>query len=925
MRHRTAIAAALAVAAVIAAAALVSSRRPGAAAVEVLPSSWTFVGCDPTGPFTVDAPAEPAAADARNRATGRVVDETGSPIAGARVTSAVEPASSTSPPPANAEGPASASDANGRFAVALEGGAPYHSILVEAPGFAPAAVASVRPGDDVVATLTAGCALEGRVLDACGDPVAGANIRWSQRIGACTSTRAAASAIDGAYRIDDLTACPPNRWPGSSDWGTIRVEAAGFPRLDVSASYAAPAGERRFALDLVLRRSGRIRGRVLDAETSEAIAGASVAFQWDQSSVESRSDAATSGADGRFELSNVPLGDFRFENAISTLVVDAPEHAHAEQRVPSPGENETSEVELRCPAVASIVGRLVDASGAPLPNEYLGVRIVEGRGASTRTGTDGRFRFDGLEARRDQDQPVEFRVNRWWDGPVLSTKATVRGGTTTDVSDVVAPPALHLLADFAVVDRDGTPVRGARLSNEKVEEAGVTDAAGRVRLEFPDSSGFQYPFRMRVSAPPFSPAVTPDFVPSADAPPLVTTVLGPTHRVSGHVFFGDGKPATDATVSVGNGALPVGRVFLKMRDIACGGEPRPARGPVEVYASAPVAPDGSFVVDGLPEGPYHVQAWRDVRGEDPDGDPEARERWYEPPSPSDPSIATNVATDATGIVLTAPNDKPVPLPVRLEGSVTDAETGRPIVVFTASLQGDRVDLTAVRAVAGRFAFSSVDPGTYRLRVWASGHVEFDSMLAVDSETAAQPLAIRLGSGATVKGVVHAPEGVDPTNAIVELRTIEGDRWGGSATVAHDGSYRITGVPAGRYVARIATWNLYASGAKLAPARVTRLDVSDAAAEHGLDLSLALAGRVSLHADSKSSDYSGRFVVRDASGDVVASWPPSSAREHGWFGSFDLPLGRYTFRYERDGAEPIEASFELDGTERYEKQVTLELP
>ena len=127
------------------------------------------------------AAAAPAAA---MKISGRVVGPAGKPVAGARVTAAVQKQASGSS--ARGRGAATGAefsgfaegvtDADGRFEVAL-GAGDAAAIHVQAAGFVAVDQRDVKPGTPANVTLAPGRAIEGTVFDlATGRPLAGADV-----------------------------------------------------------------------------------------------------------------------------------------------------------------------------------------------------------------------------------------------------------------------------------------------------------------------------------------------------------------------------------------------------------------------------------------------------------------------------------------------------------------------------------------------------------------------------------------------------------------------------------------------------------------------------------------------------------------------------------------------------------------------------
>ena len=181
--------------------------------------------------------------------TGRVVDAAGRPILGALVI-----------PGKEFRGPViprATTDADGRFR--LDRVSAGESVLtVQARGYAPALQeVVVRPGlAPVVFRLAKGRAIRGRVVDAQGEPLAGATVSPAAWHGYTTLQWRATTDEDGTFQWTDA--------PPDSFW--INVGREGY--LDVHHHEVAPTD---VDLTIKLVRPLKVRGTVVDAETRHAI------------------------------------------------------------------------------------------------------------------------------------------------------------------------------------------------------------------------------------------------------------------------------------------------------------------------------------------------------------------------------------------------------------------------------------------------------------------------------------------------------------------------------------------------------------------------------------------------------------------------------------------------------------------------------
>jgi carboxypeptidase family protein len=901
----------------------------------------------PLRPVDSGALTPPAASPREPFATGRVLDRGGHPIAGARVVShACDIDEVVTLGDDGRVTRAATTDASGRFEIGLRGTPESWSLVAEAPGFSPWSVDDVAAGSDVRIVLDHARTMFGTVMDDEGKPVVGAQLRWSALVGLVRVERRAASGDDGGYRIADV---PTRRAFDQANFqgALLEAKADGYPTLvlplesapeacfgpppPLAAVREEPGGSRH---DVVLTRGVTVRGRVVDAETREPLAGARVHLGWPDADRGFWSRAhvwvterfatdegrdATAADDGSFEMSRVrPSG-----GVYGPFRATAPEHVAGSTTLSIAQAGAAPAVEIACWPVGIVRGRVVDADGAPRAGARVSANSAAVAGepwqsARFEASTDAQGHYEiEVAARRAEPTSIDLA---WFDAPRVH--AQVRAGETADAPDLVHPSDRLAIVLVDVVDSDGKPLRGASVAvEEKPGAIGTrTDASGRARLEIrlPDRRHAPESTRYYVGARGFAPTLTPSIVPSADAPSETRVVLQPGHRLAGRVEYADGSPAAGARVRVANGAAPLDRAFRTDSFIA-----KRDGFPLLDYGADVCAEDGSFELRDLPEAPYHLRA--EITRAKP-GTPFGKYAEAE---------AEDVATDASNLVLVFPPEEPRPEMSAVEGVATDATTGEPLAVAWASLEMEGTRLSADAVPPNRFRFPAVPFGTWTLRVAARDHrVHVDESLAVDATRAAQPIAVALERGAVVHGVVRGLDGADPGGWQLSLEPRAGSDVF-VATLGKDGSYSITGVGPDGYAPCLRPPSYSARRSSLAPPRPREIVVEEGASDVAFDFDVVSAGRLLVQVtcdrlppfsnerpatdERKRTGAASRVILTDADGSTLRTWSPLSKPVL----IAPLPPGRYSIRVEVSGAEPQSRAFAI--AENDETRVTFDVP
>ncbi|NUM55395.1 MAG: carboxypeptidase regulatory-like domain-containing protein [Candidatus Hydrogenedentes bacterium] len=239
-----------------------------------------------------------------------------------------------------------------------------------------------KTGVRVVVKEAGGLSIAGRVTDEDGKPVRNANI-WASGPGSHSSGR---TGEDGRYKIAGLK--EGNFY--------VSVQASGYSRGNLND---IPAGSED--VDIVLKGTGKIDGKVVDAATGKPVADFEIVYGANAGASMRNFQHMGPGARTRSEN-----GEFHIESAEAgqaALLVKAQGYAPKIQQVMDivPGETRSGVViELETGGV--VVGRVLDTGGNPVP----GAKVFDtaapmdeyrrDRAARTTSGADGAFQLDGL-------------------------------------------------------------------------------------------------------------------------------------------------------------------------------------------------------------------------------------------------------------------------------------------------------------------------------------------------------------------------------------------------------------------------------------------------------------------------------------------------------------------------------------------------
>ncbi|MGE3173014.1 MAG: sigma-70 family RNA polymerase sigma factor [Planctomycetota bacterium] len=534
---------------------------------------------------------------------GRVVDRRGRPVAGATVRVFDRPFEGAeglrdgerTPPPALAT-----TDADGRWSLPALHPFQTWGVEVRAPGFA-AARHMQRPDADTTVTLDAAGVLVGTVRAAADwQPLSGVAVRVrdvrleGDRV---FLHRAVRTAADGTYRFDGLRA-----------GAALHVEfaAPGAASTFVAVSLTADGDN---CCDLLLGGDGAVQLEVVDADTLQPIADATVTHAGFACDVLGATDAA-----GRFRIAaprDAARPQLRDYAARSRVAVHRPGYCATAAWLPPVPDDGVASLQVRLLRGGTVAGVVRAVDGTPVAGARVGwraapLRFVDGGGAGP--GPDGR------EAVTDELGAFELRDVVPGDRAVEGElRAWTADGLTAAVGAAL-PPAGGAVRRVELVLGGGVTVRGRALVNgvataayvyvEPLGEVGrevMTRAAADGAFAVHDLAPGSYRVRLVTSGTALVHERTVQV--EASMPDLELDLRAEMAAIGGRVLRDDGAPAVGSRVLAF--AMPPGAAAAAIETpesfaVELQG-PDGGSGFQRIAGSATVGADGRFELALLPD------------------------------------------------------------------------------------------------------------------------------------------------------------------------------------------------------------------------------------------------------------------------------------------------------------------------------------
>ncbi len=725
------------------------------------------------GPFdsTEDVSLDDVHASAGVRLSGRVVDDEGKPVAGARVRAASTEMFSEQDSSALSE---AKTGADGSFAMD-DAPSGTRTVVARASGFVQASLFQVDPKPDVKLTLKRGGTIRGVVLDVNGKPAAGAIV--------ISEDQGAESDAQGAFR---LTGVEPGVRSVQAVWKEDFAVRRDNLRVRRGQDVEAP---------LRLARAAAIAGTVIDETSRKPVAGARVAASSGGMAFGRRRMERSLRADakGKFRLNGLASRPYAVTASREGYLSSTINGVSASTAAPGT-------VHLALARAASVAGKVIDEKGQPVPAAQVRLASEGGMRAFTRRGPAAFIGGQGALTAADGS----FRLRNLTAGRNLAVEASKVGyatahrpGVTLKTGETVANISLTLKkgleARGRIVDAAGKPIAGAEIRVASREGGrGGGFAAGRTQIRL-----------MGIDAGKADATSAPDgtFVVRGLEPGEYTAAVSREgyagRTVQSLPVAGSGENAWPP-IALANGVAVSGSVRdsqgqpiagVQILGIAMGEGTRPQNVTSEV--------DGRFRLDGLAPG-KSIFLSMTAAGYAP------AQKNVTPPV-EDLAIVLKTA----GIV---------------RGRVEDGDTKRPITDFTVGRTGQRgggfgVQFggqggdKAFQSEDGTFELPDVPAGKWTIRAAASGYRNGDtSGVEIGEGETKDGVVISLRKGGSLSGRVLDPQkGTGIPNASVNWQAagssggaagaMFGRLGGGAQNTATntdaDGRFHFDGLPAGR--------------------------------------------------------------------------------------------------------------------------------
>ena len=551
-----------------------------------------------------------------------------------------------------------------------------------------------------------------------------------------------------------------------------------------------------------------LTGRVVDSE-GNPLAGVEI---WRPTEGSDDIVAAVSGPDGSF---SVPF------DGVFPLGACPPGWLPDES--PVKGE-EPKGYQIRLRPATRIAGRVVDARGEPVEGAQVHAHRTGGStgcavhlhtgcpGPADRrvgnTDADGRFAFESLE-------PGWYEVSLADDGYRVERRLGEAGKSAGEIAFVL--PAPLALLEGRVVDEDGAPVAGARVS--------VSGARPGAEARTGEDGGYRFPRvlpgrqRLEVRHEDFGLAV--EMVEVAGPRTRFEVRMPRTTIVQGRILGRDGSPVAAPSLQVDKEPVEVD-VEGRFRFSLTPGEHEiraeaPDRAPDERRVTAagdPIELDLQLGRPGAIVGRIADLAERQFASlglQDGSRESSAEARTDEQGRFELTGVAagawTLVATDdlgrtierqvqvEEGRVTAVPALRFPPLPA-VRGRVLEPE-GRPIPGASLSFEKERLRIWAVTDMQGRFTTRLTD-GFWTLRAEPNGYAPAMAMVVVEGGAPVDVPELRLAPGAVLSGSIA---GLAPGEIPYVEATSEDGTWE-RGILAKDGTYRIPDLGPGTWIVKV---------------------------------------------------------------------------------------------------------------------------
>lgn len=647
------------------------------------------------------------------------------------------------------------------------------------------------------AVLTYGAAITGKVVDTQGNPVSRAFVSVYRKDHEYGYFGYGYTADDGTFRVGGLPsgAYRVSFQPGGRDNPFINEWYKDKVSFDDADDVSLSKDQER-TLDVVtVSRGSRITGVVKDTN-GNPVAGVDV-----YASSPSDSGEATTDAQGAYTVTALTAGDYRLRLdppqgvEVASQYWDGVATLYGSKKITVPAE-QTVTVNPVMKKGASISGTVKSATGVVQSGVQIDAYGDLGNRYRTTTGPDGKYTVTGMAPGAYSVSftgPVDY-WKQWYNGEPargMSDPVKVDFGTTLTDVDAALTDASYIagvITDDAQNPVPNMPVWIYRANSSRAVSKIITDASGVYRSK--ELEPGTYSINVRGLS---SPSLAPLWYPAAD-----------DRRDGEDVVVVKGKP-TVASMQLAKGGSISGRLTADGSPVASGTVTvQSATRTWQVNA----APDGTYMIGGLPADKYTVYAW-------PGWSNNLLGRYYS--NKYDPAQADLVTVSKSADVANinfalTPGGSIAGKTTTSDGKAASGQ----ITAYRKSADGTfEYSTSAPIAADGTYRIGRLAPGDYKLNAqanpyqtqWWNAKPDIDTATVVtvaqDSSVTGKDFALVMAPA--IKGRVVTADGkpLPPYTQVYAYKDNGDDEWYDyfySATVAADGTY-VLGVPSGDYKIR----------------------------------------------------------------------------------------------------------------------------
>ena len=568
------------------------------------------------------------------------------------------------------------------------------------------------PGDSERVLAGGMSTVEGTVVDADDNPVAGARVRAILMSGKA-ATELFSPALDlqtdeNGHFEGELA--PGRYWPTVTK-GSLTSAQAGYGVRTWSLAAGIPKDE----VKIVLNQGGTVQGTTVRGADESPVPGAKIVLDGGQS--------ATADAQGRFRIEGAAAGEGNLRAIAEGLACDG------RQYFVQAGEE--AQVTVKLEPAYTVRGTITDEQGKPVAEARVSITGRQDRGIlryaqSTHSDEAGVFVWPGLTSSRQRE--AFYVAHRDFAGQSVPLPAPPAEGATATIEIVLD---MGYAIQGLVLTPDGEPAAGAmarRGGHGGFDAAGAvkTDDQGRFRIEKLSSEDETVVLMEFEGYAPAAQRIKPG---RGEELPTVTFQLEEGHTATGRVVDAEGNPiaaaALQAHISAGEwGRIEVGH-FRRSGD------------------------DGTFAYPDLPvEGvtmEVHAPGFGRVSAVPLKMD-------------EDNVIVMQRLGVIKGKVIDAETGRPV---TKFNVKLGQSKSGGQGASYSYRMTTTGQDF---EAEDGTFTLSDiVRPAAYAVIVTAEGYAPTRAdPVTGDAEDAEQwPVIIKLGHGITLAGTVRAAETGEP--------------------------------------------------------------------------------------------------------------------------------------------------------------------